>query len=390
MKRIFSPVILIVTLVLLSAGGKLFSQFVPYIQVNQIVDACDSVSKTRLILSVNIGAIAKKDSLYGYDIEIKYDPTKIKILNYLAGNTLSEFFEERSFNFALDSNTIKGYATTFNFNYPPAYGDSVLIAFSAEWIGGNCADSSIVSLTGLNFTEEFKKKISDSLGYGVVYAMPFKNPNRIASITNNKKAVYLTDNQNEFNYNLKLSLPNYNYFKQLELAFDAKDTILIDGITPISNNLKIDKIADNDFLITNNSENSINELDLLVQAQYLLKDTIKNYPLMLNLVKFNDCSCILDFTQEQLLINKDSNFVNVVLEKNTEQIYNNSDEIIINNSENQINKIVVFNVLGEQICNRTIHNESEIKISTQELNKDVYFILIYEGNKIEKYKFYKC
>jgi hypothetical protein len=366
-------------------GGKLFTQFKPYIIVNKIVDACDSLSKTRVVVRVNIGEIKKSDSLYGYDIELKYDPTKIKFINYLVGNTLSEFFEEKSFSLGLEGDKVKGYATTFNFNVPPAYGDSILVAFSAEWIGGSCLDSSWVEITSLNFTDEFKKKLSDTLGGGYVNVQPMEKADRIIKLKPDLNELYLIDNQENIDYKLSVVLPEYNFVNKLKLYFNGQDTIAIKNVKS-SGLVSIDNISDNQIDLSLNGR--VVNFNLDINAIYTLKDTLSNFKYVVSKIEYNDCSCVFNFNADGIVIKKDSNIVSVVERNNF--VLDRDGIIKLDNLDQKIRKISIYNILGSEIYEENTTNKTEIKIFTEEFKENIYFIRIEKYDKIEIKKFYKC
>lgn len=377
--------IIIITIILAIPDGKLFSQYKPYIIVNKLVDACDSLAKTRLVLKVNIGEIKKADSLYGFDIELKYDPTKIKFTNYLVGNTLSEFFEEKSFSLGLEGDKVKGYATTFNFNVPPAYNDSILIAFSAEWIGGTCKDSSWVQITALNFTDEFKKKLNDTLGGGYVYNEPIEKPERIVTIIPDSSKFILQPKETEIDYKLNVKLPDYNFVNKLKLYFNGQDTVSIFDVKS-NDNVNIDKFSNSEIELSLNER--VTNFVLDIKAAYVLNDTITDYSYGLNKVEYNDCSCIFNYKTAPIKITKDSSFVSV---KDGDQNIVNQDGVIsINNFDQKINKISIYNLLGSKIYEENVQNKTEIKIFINEFKENIYFIRIEKNDKIENKKFYKC
>lgn len=386
MKLIFLPVIAVIILTFAVTGGELIAKFTPRIDVSKDVDVCDSLAKKRLILKVNIGEIKKSDSLYGYDLEIKYNPDKLKIINYLSGNTLSEFFEKQSFSLGLDGNIIKGYATTFLFNVPPAYGDSILIAFLAEWVG-TCSDTTYLQITSLNFTEEFKKDLDTSLGGGLIKAYPFDKSERYANVIPLNQKIELKDGESEFKLKYHVKLPEVYYTDNIMLEFSSSDSILITKAECQNKSVWVYAPVENKIQI--GLTNNVNEFDLNLDCTYLLKDTISNLKFYLEKFIYPDCSCVLGCSSEPVEIKKDSNFTSVdVMESNLISYYDNV--LTISNKYNQIDRIVLFDLLGREIKSYKTTNETEIKIFTEEIQKGLIFVGIYKGKNYEIKKFYKC
>jgi hypothetical protein len=386
MKLIFLPVIVALLITFTVTGEKLIAKYQPRIDVLKDVDVCDSTAKTRLIFVVNIGEIKKSDSLFGFDLEIKYNPEKLKIMNFLTGNTLSEFFEEKGFSLGLEGNLISGYATTFNFNLVPPSGDSILVAFSAEWLG-NCQDTSYLELTELNFTEEFKKDLDTNLGGGIIKAYPFDKPARYGSLSVGTKDIKLKDNENNFDLFYNVALPTYYNTESIILEFNSKELIEIYGASTTNENVEV--MGTDENKVTLRLYNRVKEFVLKLNCNYAVKDTISDYKFFTNKIIYSDCSCILGISSDTVNISKDSTFVSVA-DYNMNEVTFNNNVISINNTEMQIDKVVLFDVLGRIIQEEATANETEIKIFTEEIQTSIFFVGIYKGKKYEIKKFYKC
>ncbi|OGU60658.1 MAG: hypothetical protein A2X64_07995 [Ignavibacteria bacterium GWF2_33_9] len=389
MKLIFLPVIVLVIITISVTGEKLIAQYHPKIDVVRDIDVCDSTAKTRLIFRVNIGRVYYSDSLYGYDLEIRYNPDKIKMINYYTGNTLSEFFEEKSFSFGLnqleDEGIIRGYATTFNFSKPPSAGDSILVAFGAEWLG-NCEDTASLEILELNFTDEFKKKLSDTFDTGIINAYPFENASRFASFTSDKYDVLLKDNETNFNLNFNVKLPANYYADNLLLEFTDSPFITINDVQVDNENVISDQEGNS---VTLHLMNKVNEFNLSLNCEYILKDTISGLKYRLEKVTIPECSCILGYGTDSVSITKDSTIVGMQEFTNNDYL-ESEDDILINNQNYDIQKILVMDVLGRIIQEIDTRDKAQIKIFKKEVLNKVFFIGIYRKQLIEIKKFYKC
>lgn len=386
MKLIFLPVIVIFILTFTVTGERLIAKYQPKIDVLNDVDVCDTLAKKRLFFVVNIGEVKRSDSLYGFDLEIKYDPSKIKINSFLTGNTLSSVFEEKGFSLGLDNNLIKGYATTFNFNLVPPSGDSILVAFGGEWLG-NCEDSTYLEFLELNFTEEFKKDLDTNLLGGMIKAYPFEKKDRYAKASLETSKIELKDNENRFNIYYNMTLPKYYNSESVIIEFSTDDIVEITGAS--SGNKSVEVISFEDNKVALRLNNQVNTFDLNLNCNYKLQDTISGYKFLLEKMGFSDCSCILGSTADAFEIYKDSNYVSIKESGSTELIIRDN-VISIDNSKYDINQVLIYDILGREIINKQENNETEIKIFTKDMQESVYFVWILKSNKTEIKKFYKC
>jgi hypothetical protein len=97
------------------------------------------------------------DSLKGYDISIKYDANKIRILQVSKIGTLSKDFANENFSF---KNPERGMTEVIGFsglskNSPNIVGEGALFALRGEWIDSKCTDSTTIRIGYLDPSFEF-------------------------------------------------------------------------------------------------------------------------------------------------------------------------------------------------------------------------------------------
>ncbi len=374
-KLLLSVIIIVVTLIV--TGKNLFSKNIARIVVNKEINLCDSNSKT-FIFVVDIGMIEKIDSLYGFDLDIKYDPSKVKILSYLKSNSLSEQFEQSSFSFGADTNHIRGYATTFNFNAPPSYGDSILIGFYAEWIGErNCEDSSLIELVDINFTEEFKKEYLNQSEF-VRTSLSRKNHKEIIKATFNVDSVGLEENQQLFNFECRIEYPKIEAGKKLKIQFNQSDTINIKSVS--SECADCIKFFENNIvsLVLPGNEQ---EFTMLINAEYNLADSLDKYIFGIDTIDFYDCNCVGRYEYDLIEITK----------------HITPESINVEFSENGIISLQVgaifylYNYEGKLIENKQVLESDSKFLNLNNFQGSVFFLIVEKNiNKIEYKKIYKC
>lgn len=373
-KNFLSVIIIVVTLIV--TGKNMFSENLAKIVVNKKIDICNP-TQSRFNFVVNIGYINSIDSLFGFDLDIKYDPNKIRILNYLKPNTLSETFDVSSFSFGVDTNYIRGYATTFNFNAPPAYGDSILIGFYAEWIGDReCEDSSIIELVDINFTEEFKKEYQYQEGL-IRTSLSNGNKSLEFSAKIDIDTVNLKEDENYFSFNMKLKYPEAKKDYNITMLLRPRDTINIKKI-----------VSECDECITGYNSEYINiklpvkstEFNMNIEAEYIYNDSLKNIVFKIDTIDLHFCNCIGVMNYDSIVVNK------TIIPKSIEEKVSYNGILELKNG-------TIYYLYDYE--GRLIETKQVLESDSKLLNLNNYqgnvFLLIIESanNKIEYNKIYK-
>ena len=150
------------------------------ISAPQTVDVC--TPNRQVVVIVSLGKIEKSDSLLVFDIELKFDQSKIRFDQILTLNTLSEQFSSGIIKTTGDFSK-KGFARasggTITDN--PAAGDKPLIGFLGV-AEGDCADTIDVELSYIDFSEEFKKRFNDTINAQVILKEGL-SPNRTVDLS---------------------------------------------------------------------------------------------------------------------------------------------------------------------------------------------------------------
>lgn len=122
---------------------------------------CNSTEKTFNFL-VDIGTVAKTDSFVGYDLWMKYDTNRVRIINMLPGNSYTEICKGLNplyAGFALGTNkdsTLDGTFRAFGMvtGRTLLYGDRHLVAFSAVYVGpDSCGITSAIDFEYIDFLD---------------------------------------------------------------------------------------------------------------------------------------------------------------------------------------------------------------------------------------------
>ena len=366
---------------MVAANAKIKSEIIPHIYSENIVNICDSLSKKRVLFFVVIDKINRSDSLFGYDIEIRYDTTKLKILSYVNGNTLSEFFDI-NFNYGLNGK-ISGYGITHNIMDPPSYGDSLLIGFTAEWLG-NCPDSAAVDIVDMNFTSEFKRNY-DSLGGGKVLAI--KQPKGSMNIDFLEDVITLGNTDSITNVSLMVKLPKYHNTNQLMIKFNIKDSLKLIEVIPNDENGVIFNLdsGTNSFVISN-IKKEMSEISLIAKFKIINIDYIVNRLLKIQEFRTDECSCIASSNDDSVLFRQDTLSINEITE---EEYLNLNQEYIEIKNDGQISNIWIYDYMGNKINEINSMGKQIIKIYINNYKTGIYFLVLEKNKKNEIKKIYK-
>ncbi|HOV92137.1 MAG TPA: hypothetical protein PLC04_03545 [Candidatus Kapabacteria bacterium] len=375
-KNIFCTAAII--LFVIAASAKIKADIIPHIYSENVVNICDSLSKKRVLFFVVIDKINRSDSLYGYNLKIKYDTTKLVINNYVEGNTLSEFFD-KSFSYGLNG-LISGYGISHWVIGPPSFGDSLLIGFSAEWLG-NCPDSTYLSIEELEFTSEFKRNY-DSLGGGYVKAL--KAPKDKSIECNFDSSDYnISKIDTNVNILITLNVPDYHNINNLNIVFNMMDTLkLIEAEVETSNANLVSIDSKNNKILINKIANGQNYIIIKSKFKIIDYNTLKNSYLKIANLEMDECSCILNYKTDSVRFYQDT----LSIDEIENEIVVNSDYIQIVNPGNFEN-IEVYDYLGNLIRNIKL-DKPETKIILREYSRGLYFFII-KNNKNEIKKIYK-
>ncbi len=381
LKRICGIGLLIVTL--FSSLVAQNNTIVPTLKSVKKIDVCENIDEHEVLVLLTIGKITKADSLFGYNFEIKYDPSKIKFNFVSTFGTLSEFFEIKQFTISAADSAIYGTAGHLNPFLAPVEGDLPLLAIQGIWLG-DCFDTSEVSLSYIAFTEEFKKDIAEPQN-AMVEAVIADKPDR-------KFTVLFSDNQLSFNdkgtKQTKLVL-NSNGKKVSNVKLDLMQmgsSFEISRIEPSNDNIVINSIS---------QENGLVKMAISVNNQ-VLKDTliidIMNNSdigrtsgwISVDNAIVGDCDCVTQYENNNLELVSDIPDTTTVVEESAEAIayYNRTCDCITIKTDNDNEKIVrIYDINGKMIFLENTY-ENHIRINAEKFARGIYIVEI--DSKAEK------
>lgn len=151
------------------------------INVDSYPKRCGNTENKQFVIYLSLGNVELQDSLFGFDSYLSYDTNMVKFISYSKVNT---FFGTPSgndyagANFNFEPGIISLWATSFDF-FNPKVGNKALIAVLGE-MKTNCFDSTAIKLNYIDFTDEFKGVVTDTVN-ATLYIKKESNENYVSS-----------------------------------------------------------------------------------------------------------------------------------------------------------------------------------------------------------------
>lgn len=326
-----------------------------------LVDACKNMQGREVLVMISIGNVQKKDSLFGFDFEIKYDPGKIRFTNYITMNTLAEFFQVKDMFIRSEDSVVSGFAMNLNPFLPPVEGDRPLAGVYGQVLS-ECPDSSELSINSLEFTEEFKNKVNSLSGLKI-YSKILDKPDRIISAEFDKDSIKFDKDSIAF-VELKSSANSNSRIQTLQFEFDIEKYQIYKIVEAVSLTDSIE-IVDKEITESKFRINILNKNSKLPEKLLRLKIERKYHDSLACLIKLSkievdDCACVSQFKTDSLTaidMYRDTT-VNVIDDKAEIDIRleTYSNRIVIRSVDKNIDNLKLYDLMGRIIIDETINN----------------------------------
>lgn len=316
-------------------------------------DPCEDDKRITFFISVE--DIKKEDSLYGFNLGLKYDTTKVLYNNYLTASTVMSKFSHKFANNDKDNQVVRIDGGVLGSN--PLSGDTSLVGFEFIYIADDFS-SVTFSLDFLQMTDEYTREIDISESY-IEFSPTVKDlENRKISLNSSLKDIIIDSTLTK-----KLFLDTDIYSDNRMDNFDFKltyDKNLISLALVENENYTLEKIDDKllyDVYRLNSknivSKNEFIEINIIQNAELNLETNSK---IEVEIVDWDKKSCITRIGNKYE--------VNYQTYKSKEM---NSIRDYIQSSK--ITKFQIYNILGTKVY------ESKIGIETiPQLDRGLYII----------------
>lgn len=344
-----------------------------------IVDVCQPEQKREVIVSVNIGTVAKEDELFGYELQLRFKKGKIKFFETLKINTLSEPCKYIIDEFTDSTANIQGLMGSVTI---PMSGSKALLAIVGYYTD-ICPDSTDIEIEYFSPVDGYKNTIKNLYGTKIYADIADKADRYLKAgfIADSTKVIEqntIVDASYEINPDLDSRLTSVDF----ELSgFSTKKIELID-IVPVTENITIDNLEQNgekyNFTINTEGKNSLVEFKIRLKT---LTDEDYKSNIIINPVSVNNCACITRFYGDSISINsiKDSVVDTTTSVENNERISCNftkiltSDDIIKINDISIENSVEIYDINGNKFENALDFNIQQNYINIERLSNGTYF-----------------
>lgn len=335
--------------------------------------------KRQVIVQLSIGDVAKEDSLFGFDVGIRYDPEKITAIQGLTGGTMAEYADHAQLNPTSEPGLATGFAVLMGMK--PYVGSRPLIGFAAKFTG-DCDDTTDITIEYLEFTQEFKRKITHYVPARIFSTQANENTIQIdidldsVSLTNEDSVeihVSLISPQDIDIGNFSILIENdislnYGYILEFDdmdgkiLTYAIQNTELGKIVTFIADDFTGGKL----FTAKLKSEYVENDYTDILQMSVSLEDK---------------CKCISALLPDSVIVDykyKDTTTSSVESKiENQFQVNVDLDELmIIAENGKFIESVKVYSVTGDLLLDNKYYSEKKVVFGTDKFNNGFYIIVI--------------
>ncbi len=370
----------------------------PYLESLYIVDACADANKKQVLITLNIGEVTRQDSLFGFNFEIKYDPSKIRFDFVLWQNTLADEFEIKHSRIDSKDSIIYGTFGHLNPSLAPVAGNKPLLAVIGYWLG-NCTDSSEISISYLEYTEEFQK-VNDGFENCFVYAKVKDEPNRLLEYSFDIKEIEFVSDSS-IDVKLKINSNGNKLSKAVFALFSDEKFFKVDSVESIHQLFEITPsmvvgggkgVIGKSFIATANNVTFDDEVisfrikNSYEYGEYFGNVYVENYSV-------GNCDCITRYKSDTIKLysnrQKEPDDTTSVIDyfDNYAKVYfvENSKEFVIERDEPSRIEIEIYDIQGK-IVFRTEEESQFIRINVNYFQNGLYSIRLSENNRFKKVK----
>jgi len=351
------------------------------VEVLDDIVLCNSTEKMFSFL-VTIGSVAKSDYFVGYDLWMKYDTSKVRIISMLPMNSFTELCPDLYRGFAVGKtkdNQLDGTFRAFGMvtGNTVLFGDRHLVAFNAIYVGPDtCGITSALSFDYIDFLDENSFK-----GQEIVY-----QPGEVKVVTGNvSKNKFSIVSNDEFRLE-KSDVCNVNLGYKLENTKNLENvTFIIENPKPDLFKINIPNTVENSDIEILSTETVIEDQKAIEYVYTKMKGFTTNSLFTLNIGLLNkqsdsveikitpriedQCQCVGSVE------NKSFKIVNTIPQVSVDDALENysfaGNTIYITNPS-KIKEICICDMNGKIIRNFTITNEK--LISLNEIYNGIYFV----------------
>lgn len=337
-------------------------------------------------ISVELGEFNSDDNLFGYDLGIKFNNKVLNIDKFLFNGTLSEFFDNdkrgaRVFTEG-DITTVNLFGVTFS-QSNSIRGELPLVAFGGNYIG-DCNDTALVEIAWIDFTDEFKDIVTDTINVNIANNMIPDSSKRLKSFLI-KETIEPVKKDSLIKITIAVEQSSEDQLNEFIIDLNSENGFQIHDVIELNQLyefVEIEKSASN-IRYKSFANKIINDTLMNVILKNVSDEELHYGSITLNVEPTDECSCI-KIGDQTIIELEGRNPINSVIEYDEIRIVEDQKNLRIS-SEIDIINIMVYNLNG--ILLKTVDNiyEKSYLMNKEEFSNGVYLLLI-ETEKMIKTK----
>lgn len=295
---------------LLASNQSIFAETTKIkLECDKLPKVCANDGDGEFVIFVNMGAVAKKDSLYGFDFQLIYDSEKIQLTDFLTIGCLAEKCTHK--NVSYHGDTVKGYATRLDF-YALA-GDKPLFAMKGK-VKNNCIDSALIKIDYIEFTEEYTKPVEIEDAY-------YLKVERLEKKQNSLRAKFQIDTimikyDSAIPQELTMTYNGVDRFDNAKLKLSARKINEMLMISELPEGITKTDLDENTIELSYSGTPSfavVRKVKFLINAEYLSKFEKVNELIIVELIE-DKCKCIGIYEGDSIRVLNEKSSVSEIAE----------------------------------------------------------------------------
>lgn len=317
---------------------------------------CSSDEDAEFILYIEMGKVAKTDSLYGFDFQLIYDSKKIQLTDFLTIGCLAEKCTHK--NVYYHGDTVKGYATRLDFY--ELTGDKPLFAMKGK-VKDKCIDSALIKIDYIDFTQEYTKPVEINDAY-------YLKVERLEKKQNSLNAKFQIDTilisyDTAIPQELTMTYNGVDHFDNAKLRLIARNINKMLSISELPDGITKEDVDENTIELNYSGNPSfavVKKVKFIINADYLSKIDNLQELIVAEFIK-DKCKCIGAYEGDSIRVLK---------------LKSSVSDIASESSSFHIEKILNVN---EQYSYIKLYNTNGMLIHEGKINSGIIDLGIYEN-----------
>lgn len=353
------------------------------------IDVCGA-SKRSLII-VYVQKISTQDSIFGYDIEIRYNPEKLYLTDEVFSGTLTEQFADHKLTFP-EPGIARGWAASFSNPVRTQQDNQPLIAMSGEYLG-DCNDTVQIQVSAISFAHVHNNDVLDiegSVGLeGVVAGYIADKPERRVEIKLQEDSLQLEGIQSSDPVLIRLQNGPGRGIDTLDMEFLVTNPrqFGIHSIQPVSGVeiIESQEKEEGRLLVKLLLHSTWNTDSLAIMRVESHLNTSDSGTVVVRPVQVSTCACVSGLLGSSIELHSTEKVeVDVAeLSENRQKVFvsDTGNEWLVWREKGSLGSVKVVNLLGQEMTEMEYVERTSAIIDNRTWPRGLYLILIQSGRE---------